>query len=204
MGQFLKQNGAEFARFDVMASRKNTRNLYDCIIVGGGPGGLVSVLYLGRFRRRVLLVDAGFPRARWIPRIRNLVGYSKGLTGPQLLSRLRHQVQLYPVEFERGLAQVRRDRKSFQVQVGSRQFQTRYVILATGLVDEQPDLAVIPELRSMGLLGYCPICDGYDHARQQVALLVKDSHCLRKVKYISKLCPRLTLAEEAPCLFERS
>lgn len=166
---------------------------YDCVIIGGGPGGLVSALYLGRFRRRVLLVDAGEPRARWIPRIRNLVGYAKGLTGPELLKRLQEQVQQYPVEFLKGEAQVLRAKKGFEVLVGNSKIRSKKVILAIGIVDKQPAITEVPKLRKAGLLGYCPICDGYDHAEQRVALFVKDSRCIKKIKYISELCPKLTL-----------
>lgn len=167
---------------------------YDCIVVGGGPGGLVSALYLGRFRRNVLLVDAGRPRARWIPRIRNLIGYAQGLSGLELLKRLREQVALYPhVKFLEGVAHVNRARKGFIVEVGGRQFTAGYVILATGLKDLQPDWPNLNQLRSTGVLGYCPICDGYDHAEQKVALFVKSSRVLKKVKFISDLCPQLTV-----------
>lgn len=175
---------------------------FDCIVIGGGPGGLVSALYLGRFRRKVLVVDAGKPRARWIPRIRNLIGYARGLTGPELLQRLREQVELYPhVEFMSGTARVRRAKKGFHVEVDSKTYLAHNVILATGLKDRDPDLPNIKKLRSVGILGYCPICDGYDHAEQKVALFVKNSRCLKKIKFISDLCPKLTIIPTQDCEF---
>ena len=185
--------------------RKGTQNqdlnLYDCVVVGGGPGGLVSALYLGRFRRKVLLIDAGNPRARWIPRIRNLVGYAEGLSGPQLLKRLHRQVKLYPVEFLKAEATIRRNPKGFIVEAGERKIKTRTVILATGLIDAQPPVTNLTELRESSLLGYCPICDGYDHRDHKVALIVKNNQCFKKLRFIRALCPQMVVVPVGNFIF---
>ena len=58
---------------------------YDCLIVGGGPAGLTAATYLARFRRNVVLVDAGQSRAALIPKTRNYPGFVDGISGPDLL-----------------------------------------------------------------------------------------------------------------------
>lgn len=137
--------------------------------------------------------EGGQSRARWIPRIRNLISYANGLTGPQLLKRLRKQVAQYPVDFVKGSAVIRRDRKGFIVEVENQVFKAKKVILATCLIDAQPSIKNIPYFRSLAVLGYCPICDGYAHVERKVALFVKNNHCFRKIRFISALCPKLVI-----------
>jgi len=62
----------------------------DCIVVGGGPAGLSAAIYLARFRRRVVVLDAGRSRAALIPRSHNHPGYPDGIRGPELLAQMRH------------------------------------------------------------------------------------------------------------------
>src|ERR687894_1351376 len=65
---------------------------FDAIVIGGGPGGLTAAIYLARFRRRFLLIDAGQSRAQWIPRSHNHPGFPDGVGGVELLERMRAQL----------------------------------------------------------------------------------------------------------------
>lgn len=67
----------------------------DCLIVGGGPAGLTTAIYLARFRRTLAIVDEGFSRAALIPVSHSLPGYPDGIAGPRLLALLRAQAQRY-------------------------------------------------------------------------------------------------------------
>jgi thioredoxin reductase (NADPH) len=151
----------------------------------------VAALYLRRFRRRVVLVNSGTPRAYWIPRIRNLIGYGEGLRGPELLARLRKQVARVLDDYVEGEAVVKRRGRGFTVEVNGRELLVKKVILATGMEDEQPAIPNLEELRKKGVLGYCPICDGFDHADEPIALLVKDKHGFEKIPFLARFSPDL-------------
>ena len=69
----------------------------DAVIVGAGPAGLTAATYLGRFHCKVVVIDGGASRARWIPESHNIPGFPRGISGSTLLAELREQ---------RGLNQV--------------------------------------------------------------------------------------------------
>jgi thioredoxin reductase (NADPH) len=140
---------------------------FDVAVIGAGPGGLNSTLYLRRFKRSVVLINHGVPRARWILKIRNLVAHTSGLTGKELLGRMREQVLKLNPEIIEGDAKVSRKGRSFSVHVNGESILVKKVILATGIEDIQPPFENFEFLRARGLLGYCPICDGYDHSKDR-------------------------------------
>ena len=67
----------------------------DCLIIGGGPAGLTAAIYLSRFHLKILLVDAGKSRAGMIPCTRNHAGFPDGISGKELIARMKAQAQLY-------------------------------------------------------------------------------------------------------------
>ena len=64
------------------------QDLYDVIVIGGGPAGLSGALMLARSRRSVLVVDAGAPRNQPADGVHGLLGHD-GLPPGELLERGR-------------------------------------------------------------------------------------------------------------------
>ncbi len=77
--------------------------MLDCLVVGAGPAGLTAAIYLGRYKRRALVVDSGASRASLIPTSHNYPGFPEGISGPELLRRLRLQALRYGARIRSGL-----------------------------------------------------------------------------------------------------
>src|SRR5436190_23035107 len=61
-------------------------SINDCIIIGGGPAGLTCAIFLGRYRRRVLLIHNGRPRNYASRAIHGFLG-QHGIEPGELLNR---------------------------------------------------------------------------------------------------------------------
>ncbi|HET6906956.1 MAG TPA: NAD(P)/FAD-dependent oxidoreductase [Rhodanobacteraceae bacterium] len=144
----------------------------DCLIVGAGPAGLTAAIYLARYRREVMVVDSGSSRARFIPVSHNCPGFPDGISGFDLLERLRRQAARYGVEFRRANVEDLRLRDGeFVASFDETEIVARNVLLATGIVDEEPPIDGLYAAIRLGFIRVCPVCDGYEAIDQAIAVL---------------------------------
>jgi thioredoxin reductase (NADPH) len=169
----------------------------DALIVGAGPAGLTAALYLARFRRTVLLVDSGSSRASLIPVTHNYPGFPEGISGAKLLERLRDQAARYGVRARNGeVTGISTGGDGFLADVGGERIVARAVILATGVADKCPDMLDIRAATLSGRLRWCPICDGYDVADREVAVLSTGKEGASHSLFLRTYSSRVTLLVE--------
>jgi thioredoxin reductase len=143
---------------------------WDCIIVGAGPAGLNAALVLGRARRRVLVLDDGMPRNYATHEMHGVLGHD-GLDPAELRARGRVELARYGVEVVTLEVQ---DAElldgAVQVNCAGRAELTRTLLLATGMLDEVPDIPGFADV--WGTSAHtCPYCDGFEHRDERLAVL---------------------------------
>jgi thioredoxin reductase (NADPH) len=146
----------------------------ECLVIGAGPAGLTAAIYLARFRRAVTVIDAGASRAAWIPVSHNLVGFPHGLSGPDLLARLRAQAAEFGVHTVSGeVTALERDPDGMFAArcADGAVLHAPRLVMATGGLDVEPDLPGVRDAVRRGLVRYCPICDAYEVIDKRVALI---------------------------------
>jgi thioredoxin reductase len=149
-----------------------TLDVVDVVIVGAGPAGLSAALMLGRSRRSVLVVDHGKPRNA---RSRALHGYltRDGIAPATFLEHARQDLAQYDtvrvVDGEAVSAQCLPTGR-FSVKLGNGQeYFSRKLLLATGVVDNLPDIPGFKELYGTSVF-HCPYCDGWEFRDQPLAI----------------------------------
>ena len=144
--------------------------MYDAIVIGGGPAGLSAAIWLARYRRKVLLLDEGKGRNRWTEKAHGYLGIDPADPEDLKAEGLRHLATYSTAETREGRATgVRKDNGEFVVTMGSDDFRARRLVLATGVVDEFPDVDGFFEHYGASVF-HCPTCDGYEARDKRVVV----------------------------------
>ncbi|MET1111973.1 MAG: NAD(P)/FAD-dependent oxidoreductase [Allosphingosinicella sp.] len=169
---------------------------FDCLIIGGGPAGLTAAIYLTRFHLSIKLVDAGSSRAALIPCTHNHAGYPDGISGTELIERMKEQAQKYGASIVGGrVTRLDRVDTGFKAEWGEGSVTARKVLLATGVTNRRPpmDEELHDEALARGLIRYCPICDGYEVTDKIVGVIGDDSHGVAEAVFLRGFTKDITL-----------
>lgn len=151
-------------------NEKQESSVNDCVIIGGGPAGLTCAIFLGRYRRRVVVVDNGKPRNYASHGVHGFLG-QHGIMPAELLRRGREEARGVGVLFCQATAnKVERCGDYFEVHTTSGTVKGRRVVLAHGVRDLKPNLPRFEEFFGQSIF-HCPDCDGYEVSDQPIGVI---------------------------------
>jgi thioredoxin reductase len=149
----------------------------DAVVVGGGPAGLAAALWLGRYRRSVVVVDSQEYRSKAVEHSHGYLGRDPQ-TPVELLDRGREELLAYPTASIRVgsvSAISRRTDGLFDVTLADGSLVAHRVVLATGVRDVFPSVEGFDEHYGASVF-HCPACDGYETRDRDVVAIGWDVH----------------------------
>jgi len=170
--------------------------MHEVIVIGAGPAGLTSALYLARYCRDVLVLHDNKSRALRIPTTHNAPGFPDGIDGPDLIQRMTDHAETYGARLEEALVtRLSRFEGGYQVFSQGRDWKARAVILATGIGLNEIDLPRETHEQAIkdAVLRYCPICDAYEHRDQNIAILGHDTDGAAEALFMRQYSDQITL-----------
>ncbi len=167
--------------------------IWDAVIVGAGPAGLSAALWLGRYRRRTLVMDDQRPRnaGAWA-----VHGYP-GLEDPNpdtLRQRLSEQARHAGAMIERCRAtDIDGSRDDFAVHHADGDVsRARRLLLAYGRKDRVPEIPGLAPLLGSSVF-HCPDCDGPSVTDLRVGVLGHDHDAAELALYLLTWTPHVRI-----------
>ena len=171
------------------------QNVFDTIIIGGGPGGYTAALYAARAGFSALVLEKLSPGGQMATtdQIDNYPGFPQGANGFELALEMQKGAQRFGAQTE--LAEVLRvDLRGPVKEVVTQKetYRAPTVVLATGASPRELGLPGERELRGRGV-SYCATCDGMFYRGKTVAVVGGGNTAAADVLYLSRLCEKVFL-----------
>ncbi len=170
--------------------------IYDLIIVGGGPAGLAAAIYAGRSERRTLLLEKGSygGRINDTYEIRNYPGTVMD-SGQHLMERFREHAASHPtVELKRTtVTGIRKEGDEFIVSTKRRgDFMAHSVILDLGTRPRELGIKGEKEFTGHGV-AYCATCDAEFFKGKEIYVLGAGDQAVEESDYLTGFASKVTI-----------
>ena len=167
---------------------------YDVIVVGSGPAGITSAIYLKRANINVCIMEKSAPGGQLnkSSTIENYPGFEK-ITGPELAYNFYEQILKLDIPFINEEVIKIEDKTSYKiVETNKKTYTCKGIILALGRKPRSFDNKNVSLLEGKGV-SYCSLCDGPLFKNQDVSIIGGGNSALEESLYLSDICKSVTI-----------
>ena len=174
----------------------------DVLIVGAGPAGLAAAVYASSEGLRALVVDHASigGQAGSSARIRNYLGFQRGLTGRELATRAYQQAWIFGAEFllMRSVTGLRATDAGFQVTIAGAEIEAKSVVLAMGVAYRRLGVPALEKLEGAGVFYGASPADAQQFTGGDVFIVGAANSAGQAAAHLSRYAARVTLVCRRP------
>jgi len=174
--------------------KNSNDDIYDVIIIGGGPAGLTAGLYASRAMLKTVLLEKGLAGGQMVSTgtIDNYPGV-RNISGMELAQKMEEHAKDFGLEII--LCEVKcLDKKEdfFKVDTSQGEFVGRSVIMTTGVKPRSLNIPGEKEFKGKGV-SYCAVCDGFFYRNKKVAVIGGGDSALEEGDYLTKFADKVCI-----------
>lgn len=171
-------------------------DMYDVLIVGGGPAGLTAGVYASRARLSAVIIEKGRPggQAATTEEMENFPGFFEHTTGPALMDKFTAHATHFGTEIVKGEVtdlSLEGPIKSVTLKSGVC-LKSRSLILAPGAQPRMLNIKGERRLRGKGV-SYCATCDADFFEDLDIAVLGNGDAAIEEALYLTKFANEVTV-----------
>lgn len=179
-----------------------SEELYDVIIIGGGPAGLSAAQYAARSKLKTIILDKS-PTAgalAYAHKIENYPGLIKPLTGKELLDIFRKQAIDFGAEYtEAQVIGVNISGNVKEAFTMEKNYSGKTMIIATGAMGRRPTIKGEADFLGRGV-SYCAICDAAFYKGKTVCVIGDSEEAVKEAGLLTKFAETVYLISPSPKL----
>lgn len=169
--------------------------VYDIVIIGGGPGGLAAGIYGARGMYKTILIEKDTPGGQLLltDDVENYPGFPSVVTGPDLMKGMEDQAvkqglvikkeEVKEIQFQEGKNRVR---------TGKNEYSAKTIIIATGSMPRKLGCPGEDKYRGRGV-SYCATCDGPFFKNKELAVIGGGDSAVEEALYLTRFASRVHL-----------
>ena len=166
------------------------------IIIGSGPAGLTAAIYTGRALLKPLVIEGFQPGGQltMTPEIENFPGFDKGISGIDLMNKMKAQAERFNVDFlYDAVVDVDFSKRPFKIITEEEEeFTADTVIIATGASAKTLGLKNEKELVGRGI-STCATCDAFFYKDKKVIVVGGGDTAMEDALVLSKTASSVTV-----------
>jgi thioredoxin reductase (NADPH) len=175
-----------------------TIDVWDTMILGGGPGGFSAGMYATRGGMSTLLIEKLVPggQAATTEWVDNYPGFPDGISGPDLSKKFEEHALRFGLRVANeeitGVELPETPGEPFRVVTDQSAYQGRSIILALGADWNKLGVPGEDKFRGMGV-SYCATCDGPFYQDLEIVVVGGGDTAVEESTYLTKIVSKVTI-----------
>jgi len=165
------------------------------VIAGSGPAGLTAAIYAARAELEPLVLEGHAPGGQLIVshEVENYPGFTKGLSGYELMDVFRKQAAGFGARYHPGsIDAVGVAKDHYVVKVGEETIEAQTLIIATGAEARRLPIASEAKFYGRGISG-CATCDGAFFRDKEVLVVGGGNTAMEDALFLTRFAKKITI-----------